>query len=178
MSFENTLQRGFCWIVIYLVLPGDIISINNYWGKWKTDSIALCVLCPLTCHVQMLLLFLFQGIVFLRMFVKKNSENLNVYEILNSIFWVPWLTLCMMATYISSGFSGNNSSQKRVWYNSLIRGSRLLFAVWSRWFLVWYHRPEFSLGQGSRDCPLLMWSRAPTTKPDLEISPNKSSVLG
>lgn len=146
MSFENTLQRGFCWIVIYLVLPGDIISINNYWGKWKTDSIALCALCPLTCHVQMLFLFLFQGIVFLRMFVKKNSENSNMYEILNSIFWVPWLTLCMMATYISSGFSGNNSSQKRVWYNSPIRGSRLFICcleplvfslVPQTWILSW-----------------------------------------
>lgn len=134
--------------------------------------------CPLTCHVQMIFLFSFQGIIFLRIFIKKKSENSNIYEIFNSIFWAPWLTLCIMATSISSGFSGNHSSQKRILYNSQIRTSLLLFAVWCCWFLVWYHRSEFSLGQGSQDSPLLVWSRAQTTQPDLGISPDKSSFLG
>lgn len=175
MSFENTVQWGFCWAVIYLVLSGDRISVSNYWRKWKTDSITCC---PITYHVQIIFLFLFQGIIFLRIFIKKNSENSNIYEIFSSIFWVHWLTLCIMATSISSGFSGNHSSKKIIWYNSQMRISLLLFAVWCNCILVWYHGSEFPLGQGNQDSSLLLWSRTPTTKPDLGISPNKSLVLG
>lgn len=134
--------------------------------------------CPLTCHVQMIFLFPFLGIVFLRIFITKKSEKSNIYEIFNSIFWVTWPTLCIMATSISSGFPGNHSNQKSILYNSHIRTSLPLFAVWCCWFLVWYHRSEFSLGQGSQVSLLLMWSRAPTTHPDIGISWNKSSVLG